>query len=74
MTFFDSCKNADSSWKTKEAKEMDYNNMPLEKKRPYYECGNDYVTLDQVLPWLDYVMGRPYLFTRRGIINVILYH
>ena len=47
--------------------------MPLEEKRSYYECGNDFVTLDQVLPWPDYVKDNHRFFTRIGI-NVILYH
>jgi hypothetical protein len=53
---------------------MDYSNMPLEEKRSYYRCGNDYVTLDQVLPWPDYVKENHWSFTREGIFNVILYH
>ena len=48
--------------------------MPLEEKRSYYLCGNDYVTLDQVQPWPDYVKENHRLFTTIGTINVILYH
>ena len=48
--------------------------MPLEEKRLYYECGNDYVTLDQVQPWPDYVKENYWSFARNGIINDILYH
>jgi hypothetical protein len=53
---------------------MDYSNMPLEEKRSFYLCGNDYVTLDQVKPWPDYVKDNHRFFTRKGIINVIFYH
>jgi hypothetical protein len=48
--------------------------MPLEETRSYYECGNGYVTLDQVLPWPDYVEDNHWFFTGKGIINVILYY
>ena len=41
--------------------------MPLEEKRSYYRCGDDYVTLDQVLPWPDYVKDDLYSFTKHGI-------
>ena len=52
---------------------MDYSNMPLEEKRLYYKCGNDYVTLDQVQPWPDYVMDKHRFFTRRGTILLMLF-
>ena len=47
---------------------MDYSNMPLEENRSYYECGNRYVTLDQVLPWPDYVKENNRFFTREGTV------
>jgi hypothetical protein len=52
---------------------MDYSNMPLEEKRSFYRCGDDYVTLDQVLPWPDYVKERPCSFTRRGTVLLMLF-
>ena len=50
---------------------MDYSNMPLEEKRSYYLCGNDYVTLDQVLSWPDYVKERHWSFTREGTVLLL---
>ena len=52
---------------------MDYSNMPLEEKRSYYLCGNDYVTLDQVLPWPDYVKENNRFFTRKGTVLLMLF-
>ena len=52
---------------------MDYSNMPLEEKRSYYECGNRYVTLDQVLPWPDYVKENHCSFTREGTVLLMLF-
>jgi hypothetical protein len=52
---------------------MDYSNMPLEEKRLYYECGNDYVTLDQVQPWPDYVKDNHLFFTREGTVLLMLF-
>jgi hypothetical protein len=47
--------------------------MPLEEKRLYYECGNNYVTLDQVLPWPDYVKENHCSFTREGTVLLMLF-
>jgi hypothetical protein len=80
VTFFseESHKNSGWSWKTKKenkkAKILDYSKMPLEEKRSYYRCGNYYVTLDQVQPWPDYAKDSHYFFTKKGSINIILYH
>jgi hypothetical protein len=52
---------------------MDYSNMPLEEKRLYYECGNRYVTLDQVQPWPDYVKDNHRFFTRDGTVLLMLF-
>ena len=68
LILFDSRKNADDE----EAKEMDYSNMTLEEKRLYYRCGNNYVTLDQVLPWPDYVKENHRFFTKEGTVLLML--
>jgi hypothetical protein len=47
--------------------------MPLEEKRWFYLCGNDYVTLDQVLPWPDYVKENHCSFPRRGTLYFLCY-
>jgi hypothetical protein len=47
--------------------------MPLEEKRLYYECSNDYVTLDQVQPWPDYVKDNHRFFTREGTVLLMLF-
>ena len=47
--------------------------MPLEEKRSYYLCGNDYVTLDQVQPWPDYVKDNHRFFTRDGTVLLMLF-
>jgi hypothetical protein len=47
--------------------------MPLEEKRSYYRCGNNYVTLDQVLPWPDYVKDNHFSFTREGTVLLMLF-
>jgi hypothetical protein len=53
---------------------MDYSNMPLEEKRSYYLCGNDYVTLDQVLLWPDYVKKNRQFFTEEGTVLLMLFY
>ena len=42
--------------------------MPLDEKRSYYRCGDDYVTLDKVLPWPDYVKEEHYSLCKKGIL------
>jgi hypothetical protein len=50
---------------------MDYSKMPLEEKRLYYKCGNDYVTLDQVQPWPDYVKDNHCSFASEGTVLLL---
>jgi hypothetical protein len=57
----------------KKPKKWIYSNMPLEEKRSYYLCGNNYVTLDKVLPWPDYVKENNRFFTRKGTVLLMLF-
>jgi hypothetical protein len=52
---------------------MDYSNMPLEEKRSYYRCGDDYVTLDQVQPWADFVKDNHQFLTEEGTVLLMLF-
>ena len=35
------------------AEKIDFSQLPIEKKRNYYKCGKDYLTLLDIPPWSE---------------------
>lgn len=42
-----------------------FDKMPLDEKRELYRCGKDFVTLDSILPWSEYLRENVHTIFRK---------
>lgn len=42
-----------------------FDKMPLDEKRELYRCGKDFVTLDSILPWSEYLQENVHTIFRK---------
>ena len=49
----------------------DFNKMSLEEKRFYYKYGKNFVTLDEILPWPEYVESHMSYVVDFGILKLL---